>query len=103
VEPITVWNKPKHLAFDVTENPPPMKELSLYEDMHAPHLHGHMVSKKGQFRLIERGNKVLLEGTTWYSHSISPEFYWGFVSDAIIHKIHLRVLNHIKRHSEKED
>lgn len=101
VEPITDWDAPHLLAFDVTENPPPMKEISLHGDLHAPHLHGHMVSKKGQFRLSERDGKVLLEGTTWYTHSISPEFYWGLVSDEIIHRIHLRVLNHIKKHTEK--
>lgn len=101
VEPITEWDEPRQLSFDVTENPPPMKELSLYKDMHAPHLHGHMVSQKGQFRLSKQGDQVLLEGTTWYSHSISPEFYWGIISDSIIHKIHLRVLNHIKQHSKK--
>jgi hypothetical protein len=101
VEPITKWDAPNRLCFDVTENPPPMKELSIYKDMHAPHLHGHMVSKKGQFRLSQQGDQVLLEGTTWYTHSISPEFYWGLVSDEIIHRIHLRVLTHIKHHTEK--
>jgi hypothetical protein len=30
VEPITVWDEPNTLAFDVTEQPPPMKELSPY-------------------------------------------------------------------------
>lgn len=100
VEPITEWDAPSRLSFDVIENPLPMKELSLYKDLHAPHLHGHMVSKKGQFRLSQVGNQVLLEGTTWYTHSISPEFYWGVVSDEIIHRIHLRVLNHIKHHTE---
>jgi hypothetical protein len=101
VEPVTVWDAPHLLAFDVTENPPPMQELSIYGDFQAPHLHGHMVSKKGQFRLSERDGKVLLEGTTWYTHSISTEFYWGLVSDEIIHRIHLRVLNHIKMQTEK--
>jgi hypothetical protein len=101
VEPITEWDAPNRLSFDVTENPPAMKELSLYKDLHAPHLHGHMLSDRGQFRLSQQGDRVLLEGTTWYSHSISPEFYWGLVSDEIIHSIHLRVLNHIKHHTEK--
>ena len=31
VEPITVWDEPNTLAFDVTEQPPPMKELSPYD------------------------------------------------------------------------
>ncbi|MBK1790587.1 hypothetical protein [Persicirhabdus sediminis] len=101
VEPITVWNEPHHLAFTVSENPAPMEELTIYGDFHAPHLHGHMVSKKGQFILKQQGDKVLLEGTTWYSHSISPEFYWGIISDEIIHKVHYRVLDHIKAHVEK--
>lgn len=103
VEPVTVWDAPNKLAFDVTSNPPPMKELTIHEDMHAPHLHNHMVSKRGQFRLYQRGDQVLLEGTTWYSHSISPEFYWGIISDQIIHRIHDRVLNHIKDHTQKSE
>lgn len=101
VEPITEWDAPRRLAFDVTENPPPMKEIFIYGDLHAPHLHGHMVSKKGQFRLSESHGRTLLEGTTWYTHRISPEFYWGLVSDEIIHRIHFRVLNHIKNHTEE--
>ena len=100
VEPITAWEEPVRLAFDVTENPPPMKEISIHRDLHAPHLHGHMVSKRGQFHLKQQGNQVLLEGTTWYTHSLSPAFYWGMISDEIIHRIHRRVLLHIKRHSE---
>lgn len=101
VEPITTWDAPHHLAFSVTENPPPMNELSIYHDLHAPHLHDHMLSQKGEFRLTQKGNKTILEGTTWYTHSIAPEFYWSIISDQIIHRIHLRVLNHIKTHTEK--
>lgn len=100
VEPITIWDAPYHLAFDVTENPPPMEELTIYDDMHAPHLHGYMVSEKGQFRLSQEGDKVRIEGTTWYSHSIAPEAYWGMISDEIIHTIHHRVLGHIKTVTE---
>jgi hypothetical protein len=100
VEPITVWDEPNKLAFDVSENPEPMKELSIYQDVHAPHLHGFMESEKGQFKLTQVGKQVRLEGTTWYKHSISPEFYWGVISDQIIHKIHYRVLDHIKEHAE---
>lgn len=100
VEPITAWNAPHLLAFDVTENPSPMREISIYPDVHAPHLHGFMVSKRGQFRLTEKDGGVLLEGTTWYAHDLSPEAYWGAISDSIIHAIHRRVLEHIKLHAE---
>jgi len=100
VEPITKWNNPHLLAFDVIKNPMPIKEFSIYSDLHTNHSHGHMTSKKGQFELIQKGDLVLLRGTTWYRHSILPEFYWGAISDFIIHKVHIRVLNHIKQHSE---
>ncbi len=100
IEPITRWEKPTLLAFDVSSSPPPMRELSFYEHVEAPHLHGHMVSQRGQFRLIERDGQVVLEGTTWYTHTLSPQWYWGPVSDYMIHRIHERVLNHIKRTSE---
>lgn len=97
VEPITRWDAPGLLAFDVSSSPPPMKELSPYEQVNAPHLHGHMVSNHGQFRLVQQGDNVMLEGTTWYTHTLAPQWYWGPISDYMIHRIHERVLNHIKR------
>ena len=101
VEPVTVWNEGKLLEFDVLEQPAPMKELSFW-NIDAPHLHDYFVSKKGQFKLTELENgKTLLEGTTWYYHNIKPAFYWQIWSDFIIHKIHGRVLIHIKKNSEK--
>jgi phosphoribosylformylglycinamidine (FGAM) synthase-like enzyme len=44
-----------------------------------------------------------LEGTTWYYHNIRPTFYWQLWSDHIIHKIHERVLTHIKTNAENEE
>lgn len=102
VEPITTWKEFRLLKFDVVEQPVPMKELSFW-DINAPHLHDYFVSKKGQFKLIVLPNgKTLLEGTTWYYHNIRPNFYWQVWSNYIIHKIHDRVLKHIKENSEKE-
>lgn len=103
VEPITRWEEPTLLAFDVSENPSPMTELTFYTHVDPPHLHGYMVSEKGQFQLQELENgSVLLTGTTWYHHDLQPYFYWGFISDAIINQIHNRVLNHIKKEVEKD-
>jgi hypothetical protein len=101
VEPITTWDENRLLAFDVRSSPPPMKEFSLYEHIDTPHLHGHMASEKGQFRLEQRDGKVLLEGTTWYRHEMWPQWYWIPITDQIIHKIHHRVLDHIKTTVEK--
>ncbi|MGE0634952.1 MAG: hypothetical protein AB7G44_04515 [Bacteroidia bacterium] len=103
VEPITVWDEPRLLKFDVTDQPAPMKELSFW-DIDAPHLHDYFVSKQGQFKLTQLPNgKTLLEGTTWYYHNIKPEFYWQLWSDLIVHKIHNRVLEHIKTNAETDE
>lgn len=101
VEPITGWNKPRLLKFDVVNQPEPMKEISFW-NIKAPHLNDYFISKQGQFKLIELPNgQTKLEGTTWYYHNIKPAFYWRLWSNYIIHQIHERVLNHIKVNSEK--
>lgn len=102
IEPIEVWNEPRLLRFRVTENPPPMKELSPYGTIDAPHLHGFLVSQRGQFLLEPlSGGRTRLVGSTWYQHHLWPAPYWRLWSDAIIHRIHLRVLRHIKVLSEQ--
>jgi len=101
VEPITRWDEPNRLSFDVTSQPCPMKEWSPY-NIHPPHLDHHLISKKGEFRLIRlEGNRTRLEGSTWYSNNMWPNGYWGIWSDAVIHGIHLRVLDHIRVEAEK--
>ena len=103
VEPITEWKENELLKFDVIEQPVPLKEISFW-DVNSPHLHDYFVSKKGQFKITQLENGLIeLEGTTWYYHNIKPDFYWRMWSNYIIHKIHVRVLNHIKEVSEKEN
>jgi hypothetical protein len=101
IEPIEVWDEPRLLKFAVTKNPEPMQEWTPYRDVHPAHLNGFLESRAGQFRL-ERlpDGKTLLEGTTWYYHHMWPASYWQLWSDYIIHKIHLRVLRHVKYLSE---
>ncbi|HYF48821.1 MAG TPA: DUF805 domain-containing protein [Planctomycetota bacterium] len=101
VEPIEVWDEPRLLKFSVTECPAPMHEWSPY-DIHPPHLHGFLESRAGQFKLIELPDgKTKLVGTTWYQHTMWPAAYWQTWSDWIIHRIHMRVLTHIKVLSER--
>ena len=101
VEPITVWDKPNRLTFDVTKQPPPMNELSPYRHVHPPHLDGYLNCKQGEFRLIRLpDNRTLLEGSTWYEFKMYPQGYWTLWSDTSIHRIHQRVLQHIKKLSE---
>jgi uncharacterized membrane protein YhaH (DUF805 family) len=103
VEPIYVWDAPRLLQFGVSENPPPMRELTPYANIEPAHLHGYFVSHQGQFLLTPLpGGRTRLEGTTWYSHTIWPETYWHWWSDYVIHRIHMRVLEHIKSEVESD-
>ena len=78
-----------------------MKEWSPFGDIFPAHIDNYLVSKGGEFRITNLGNgKSKLVGTTWYSHKIAPEFYWRLWSDFILHRIHTRVLTHIKERSE---
>jgi hypothetical protein len=102
VEPVTVWDEPRCLAFDVTDQPPPMEELSPFH-IHPPHLDNFLVSRRGQFKLTELpGGRTRLEGTTWYTNRMWPADYWGVWSDAIIGRIHRRVLDHVRDLSERQ-
>jgi hypothetical protein len=101
VEPITGWEEPNLLAFDVSEQPAPMVELTPYSELHATHLQ-YIRSQKGQFRLYETNGKTFVEGTTFYTHDIAPDPYWNLFSHQIIQSIHLRVLTHIKTVSETD-
>ncbi len=98
VEPITAWDAPRRLAFDVTRNPPAMRELSPWGAIDTPHLTNFLVADAGEFRLNALGGgRTELVGTTWYRHHVFPAAYWRLWSDALIHRIHLRVLDHIAR------
>jgi hypothetical protein len=98
VEPITAWDAPHRLAFDVARNPPPMRELSPWGPIGTAHLTGFLIADAGEFRLNALpGGRTELVGTTWYRHHLYPAAYWRVWSDAIIHRIHLRVLDHIAR------
>jgi hypothetical protein len=101
VEPITVWDENRLLAFDVSAQPQAMRELSPWKIM-PPHLdHNYMRSRRGQFRLLALSDhSTLLEGTTWYQNYFWPQVYWREWSDAIVHQIHLRVLRHVKQQAE---
>ena len=102
VEPITTWQEPTLLQFIVKDQPIPMAEWNPFWDIHPPHLDGYFQSRKGQFHLTKAGNgQTKLEGTTWYDVDLAPGKYWQVWSNFLIHKIHLRVLNHIKTESEK--
>src|SRR5688572_18242603 len=102
VEPITTWDEPRRLSFDVVSQPMPMKEWSPYKFVNAPHLHDALRSQRGEFRLIalDGGTRTRLEGSTWYVLDMAPNAYWRVWSEWLLHSIHDRVLAHIETLSE---
>lgn len=101
VEPITTWDEPTRLAFDVSAQPDPMEEWSFYGRLHPPHLDSAFRSVRGEFRLIRLPEgRTRLEGSTWYRLDIHPSAYWRLVTEPLLHAIHRRVLEHVKRLSE---
>jgi uncharacterized protein YndB with AHSA1/START domain len=101
VEPITRWEPPRRLSFDVASQPLPMQEWSPYQNVHPPHLDGYLRSRRGEFRLVPLpGGRTRLEGSTWYTLQLAPLAYWRPWSDALIGTIHGRVLRHVKALSE---
>jgi uncharacterized membrane protein YhaH (DUF805 family) len=96
VEPITRWEEPTLLAFDVTSQPAPLGEWSPYAQVYAPHIKGFFRTTHGEFRLVPLPNGgTRLEGRTWYSLRMAPAAYWTPLADAILHRIHRRVLRHV--------
>ncbi len=102
IEPITVWDEPRRLGFNVIEQPPPLTELSIYNEVYAPHIDGYFRSQRGEFRLIALADGgTRLEGHTWYSVAVYPQAYWRAVSEPLLHEIHRRVLNQVKLEAEE--
>jgi hypothetical protein len=103
VEPVTAWEPGRLLRFGVTSQPPPMRELSPWGEVHPPHMDGFLRSRRGEFRLTALpGGRTRVEGTTWYENRMWPERYWRVWSDGLIHAIHRRVLVHIARVAERD-
>jgi uncharacterized membrane protein YhaH (DUF805 family) len=102
VEPITTWDEPRVLAFDVADQPPPLRELSIYSKVYAPHLDGYFRSSHGEFRLVPTASGTRLEGHTWYSVDMYPQAYWRSMSEVLLHRIHRRVLDQVKREAEAD-
>jgi hypothetical protein len=80
-----------------------MFELTPYRHVHPPHLDGAFRTTRGEFELIDLpdgGTRLI--GRSWYTLDIHPLAYWTIWSDWLVHRIHARVLRHIKRLAESE-
>jgi hypothetical protein len=102
VEPITAWEPGRRLAFDVTSSPAPMEEWSPYR-LSPKHLATTMRSRRGEFLLTPLPNgRTRLEGHTEYELGLAPDVYFAPLANWLVHRIHLRVLEHVAAQAERQ-
>jgi hypothetical protein len=104
IEPIQVWQKNERLVFVISGEPLVMEELSPYGHIHTRHVDGgYFQAQDAEFVLTRLpSGRTQLTGTSHYRNQMWPVFYWQLWSNAIVHQIHLRVFQHIKRLAEAE-
>jgi hypothetical protein len=80
------------LAFDVAEQPTD------------PEAYGHITLHSGQFVLRDNhdGTTTLI-GSSWYTLHVRPRWYFDLWTRDMTRAVHLRVMNHIKRLSERDE
>ena len=84
-----------------------MREATLWDGPRQPHLDGYVRNVRGQFTLESipgplPGGRTRVVGRSWYTVRMTPEWYWRIWSDAVIHTIHGRVLDHVKARAEAD-
>ena len=101
-EPVEVWDPPRRLQLRVETTPTPLKELSIHEHIHAPHLKGFYEVQSAEFRLEPVPGGTRLMGTTRYRHGLWPAEYWAWWCGHVVSDLQLRVLNHAKHQAEAQ-
>jgi hypothetical protein len=91
------------LQFSATQEILPMRELTMYQDLEAAHLHGYFESDYGTFEIQPINEKqCLLIAKTQYRYAITPAFYWKWWSDYLLNSMHDNVLTKVKEIAEKK-
>src|SRR5262249_6603145 len=103
VERITDWLPGRRLAFTVITGVPAMRELSPYQNVHAPHVVGYFTTTSTRFELTARadGRTEIIEESS-HQLRLDPIFYWLPFARLIIHENNARVLAHIRAQSERD-
>jgi hypothetical protein len=100
-ERVTEWVPGRKLAFVVVDDVPAMRELSPYENVHAPHVIGYFRTTSTSFELVERsGGRTELHERTSHELKLEPVFYWLPLARWVVHENNARVLAHIRRQAE---
>jgi hypothetical protein len=83
----------------------PMRLLTfeIIEQPNNPELLGHLTLHRGQFELLgDKDGTTLIVGRSWYTLHMRPLWYFDWWTRDITSHVHLRVMEHIKRLSERQ-
>jgi hypothetical protein len=95
-ERVTAWDPGRRLTFDVLSDAPSLKELSPYQEVHAPHVEGYFRTRTAEFDIapIPGGSRLMLKTT--HELDLNPAFYWGPIARWVTHQNEIRVLTHFR-------
>jgi hypothetical protein len=95
-ERVTDWQPGRRLTFDVLSDAPSLRELSPYQDVHAPHVEGYFRTRTAEFDItpIAGGSRLTLKTT--HELDINPAFYWAPIAQWVTHQNKVRVLTHFR-------
>jgi hypothetical protein len=80
------------LTFDIIEQPT------------HPEAYGHITLHRGRFVLQDnRDGTTTLFGSSWYKLHVRPRWYFDLWTRDMTRAVHLRVMNHVKRLSERAE
>lgn len=89
-EKMIVYEPGKDLTFEITSQP------------RDPEIMGHIDILQGQFILKDNGDgTTTLTGNSWYRLYIFPTWYFDPWAESVTRNVHLRVMEHVKKLSEK--
>lgn len=104
VERVTAWQPGREFALHVLSEPPPMRELSPYDHVHAPHVNGYFTTRSFAFRLDPLpGGRTRLVLESDHTLRLEPRAYWMELARLAIGQNYDRVLRHIKHQAEIGD
>lgn len=90
-EKMTVFQPQKNLTFDILKQP------------QNPEIIGHIETQRGQFLLKDnKDGTTTLIGNSWYKLNVFPAWYYDLWAESIVRNVHLRVMKHIKKLSERK-
>lgn len=95
------WEENRSITATVLFNPPPMREIGFVSNIDPPHQHGYTEMKSWTMEFESVGTQTRLTRTTRYQMKMHPAFYWTWIGDQVISRIHNHKFSWIKKTAEE--